>query len=84
MYFNSPVDYLVNLTDEHILSQMRNKNIVIASGQGANEDPGPPPFNWPKYLTRKGIRNWLDIWGADMETPLADMVQNASVFFKEH
>ena len=65
VYFNSPVDYLANLTDESILSQMRNKNIIIASGQGENEDPEASK-KLSHILNTKGIRNWLDIWGPDM------------------
>ena len=65
VYFNSPVDYLSNLTDEKILSHMRNKNIIIACGQGENEDPEASK-RLSHILNTKGIRNWLDLWGHDM------------------
>ncbi len=65
VYFNSPVDYLLNLTDEHVLSHMRNKNIIIASGQGEKEDPDAAR-QLSQILNSKGIGNWLDIWGPDM------------------
>ena len=64
-YFNSPVDFVSNLTDADILSELRNKNIVIASGQGENEDPEASK-DFSVILHSKGINHWLDLWGHDM------------------
>ncbi len=64
-YFNSPVDYLPGLTDESILSSLRNKNIIIASGQGAYEDPGASQ-SLSAILHSKNIPHWFDLWGEDM------------------
>ena len=64
-YFNSPVDYLPGLTDESILSSLRNKNIIIASGQGAYEDPGHLN-SLSDILHSKNIPHWFDLWGEDM------------------
>ncbi|MFO7446182.1 MAG: alpha/beta hydrolase-fold protein [Ignavibacteriaceae bacterium] len=66
IYYNSPVDYLPNLTDESILSDMRNKNIIISSGQGAYEDP-QASTDLSDILHSKNIPHWLDLWGADMD-----------------
>jgi esterase/lipase superfamily enzyme len=64
-YFNSPVDYLPGLIDEKILANMKNKNIIIASGQGAYEDPGASK-QLSDILHSKNITHWLDLWGDDM------------------
>ena len=64
-YFNSPVDYLSGLTDKKILADMKNKSIVIASGQGAYEDPGASR-QLSNLLHSKNIPHWLDLWGDDM------------------
>ncbi len=64
-YFNSPVDYLPNLSDENILEKLRNKNIIIASGLGANENPDSAK-RLSQILHAKEISHWLDLWGYDM------------------
>lgn len=64
-YFNSPVDYLPGLNDESILSEMRYKNIIIACGQGAYEDPSASR-QLSEILHSKNIPHWLDLWGEDM------------------
>jgi esterase/lipase superfamily enzyme len=65
-YFNSPADYIKNLNDDTILTQLRNnKKIIIASGQGAYEDPGASKY-FSDILNGKGIPHWFDLWGGDM------------------
>lgn len=65
-YFNSPVDYLPNLNDEHILSQLRGKHhIYVVSGQGSYESPDASR-NLSNILHAKGIPHELDLWGFDM------------------
>ena len=64
-YFNSPVDYLPNCNDENILNQLRHKSIIIASGQGAYEDPDSSR-RLSDILNAKGISHWLDLWGHDI------------------
>ncbi len=67
VYFNSPVEYLPNATNETYLSQMRNNlGIVIASGQGEYEDPSAS-VRLSNILNSKGIRHWLDLWGYDVK-----------------
>ncbi len=65
-YFNSPIDYLPNLNDENILSEMRYKNIIIASGKGDFEEPGES-IALSNILKSKNINHWLDLWGHDMK-----------------
>lgn len=64
-YFNSPVDYLPNLTDKAILSQFENKQIIISTGQGDYEAPEESK-RLSDILNSKGIKHWLDIWGHDI------------------
>lgn len=63
-YFNSPIDFLPNATDEAYLNNMRNGKIVIASGQGAYEDPSAS-IHLSDILKSKYIPHWLDLWGND-------------------
>ena len=64
-YFNSPVDYLPQWNDEHILNQLRHRSIIIASGQGPYEDPSAAK-RMSDILNSKGIQHWLDLWGNDI------------------
>jgi esterase/lipase superfamily enzyme len=66
VYFNSPVDYMPNLTDEFLLSHLRGKHhIHLVAGQGAHEDPGSSSY-LSHLLWEKGIPNELDLWGHDV------------------
>lgn len=66
VYFNSPVDYLPNLTDENILKTLRGrKHIYIITGQGSYESPDASR-NLSDILNSKGIPHVLDVWGHDI------------------
>ena len=66
VYFNSPIRYLANLTDHHILEQIRRSHhIHLLSGTGAYEDPDAAR-RFAGVLYSKNIRYELDIWGSDM------------------
>jgi len=66
VYFNSPTDFLPNITDEDYLNLMRNNmGIIIASGQGDYEDP-EGAIELSNILHSKGIKHWLDLWGEDI------------------
>ena len=65
-YFNSPADYIPNLTDEAVLSQLRSKtHIYFVSGQGSYEDP-QASRHMAGLLNAKGIPAQLDLWGHDI------------------
>lgn len=65
VYFNSPMHYMPNLTDHHLLEQIRqSRHIHILSGAGAYEDPAASG-KFAKVLYDKGIWYELDIWGPD-------------------
>lgn len=66
VYFNSPVDYLSNLTDQSILTLLRSrKNIYIVTGQGDYENP-EASRHLSNILSVKEIPHELDIWGYDI------------------
>lgn len=66
VYFNSPVHYISNLTDENYLTKLRSANhIYIYAGSGAYEDPEASK-HFSSILFDKGIWNNLEIWGNDI------------------
>ncbi len=65
LYFNNPIDYLPNLNDDYHLSRLRNRSIILYTGQGAFEDP-PRTYHLSDLLHAKGIGHWLDVWGHDV------------------
>ena len=66
VYFNSPLRYVPNLTDDWYLNNIRRSNhIHILSGSGSYEDP-EASRRFAGVLYDKGINYELDIWGSDM------------------
>lgn len=66
VYFNNPVDYLSNLSDDHYLPLLRRADaIVILTGQGAYEAPERSRA-LSDILHARGIPHTLDVWGADV------------------
>lgn len=66
VYFNSPMNYLQNLTDHNILSQIRRSpHIHIVCGSGSYENPDASRA-FSALLHHKGIPHELDVWGHDM------------------
>ncbi len=67
VYYNSPLDYLQNMSDEAYLSLYRQSVIVICSGQGAWEGPMLSDARELKgILETKKVPCWVDIWGYDV------------------
>lgn len=64
-YFNSPVDFISNLNDPGIIENLHSKNIIIACGQGAHENPDASR-KISQILHSKQVPHWLDLWGFDM------------------
>jgi esterase/lipase superfamily enzyme len=64
-YFNSPMDYLPNLSDQSILELLRSKqHIHIATGSGNYEDPSAS-IALGNVLGTKGIPHTVDVWTQD-------------------
>jgi esterase/lipase superfamily enzyme len=67
VYFNTPLAYLPKLDDPWYLDQYRQSKIIVAAGQGAFEDEMLADTRALKQiLDQKGIPNWIDIWGYDV------------------
>jgi esterase/lipase superfamily enzyme len=67
VYFNTPLAYLPKLEDPWYLEQYRQSHIIVAVGQGAFEDEMLADTRALKQiLDQKGIPNWIDIWGYDV------------------
>ncbi|MBX3240664.1 MAG: esterase family protein [Chitinophagaceae bacterium] len=65
VYYNSPIHYIPNLTDEWYLNNIRAGKIIIATGSGAHEDPQANK-RFSGVLAEKNIPHELDIWGEDI------------------
>ena len=65
VYYNSPIHYIPNLTDDWYLSRIRAGKIIIATGSGAHEDP-QANRRFSGVLHDKEIPHELDIWGEDI------------------
>ena len=67
VYFNTPLAYLPKLEDPWYIDQYRQSHIIVAVGQGAFEDEMLADTRALKQiLDQKGIPNWIDIWGYDV------------------
>lgn len=65
VYYNSPCHYLPNLTDHHILEQIRKSNhIIVATGTGPYEAPDAAR-EITGILYNKGINYELSVWGEE-------------------
>lgn len=63
-YFNSPVDYISNLSDSYYLYLLNHCDIHLATGCGPWEDSGPT-YRMHEVLNSRGISHSLDDWGPD-------------------
>jgi len=63
VYYNSPMQYMANLTNHDILEEIRkSSHIHIVTGSGDYEDPGASG-KFAELLYSKDINYELDIWG---------------------
>ncbi len=62
-YFSSPLQFLPGLEGPQ-LDALRERNVVLASGEGAWEDVGES-WNMASVLGAKGIPNRVDNWGPE-------------------
>jgi len=67
VYFNSPLNYLPNLTDAEYLDAYRNRTIVVCVGQGAWEEEAVEDTRQLRNVfTEKAVPAWVDFWGYDV------------------
>ena len=65
VYYNSPIHYIPNLTDHHVLEQIRSSShIHILTGSGEYEAPDAAK-EFAGVLYSKGINYELDVWGTE-------------------
>lgn len=65
VYFNSPIHYMPNLADHHILEQIRSHHhIHLLTGSGDYEDPDACK-RFARVLYDKNIFYELDVWGTE-------------------
>jgi esterase/lipase superfamily enzyme len=61
-YFNNPVDYLANVSDQWVLDHLATCDIHIATGSGPWER-SEESYRFSRVLSSRGIRHHLDDWG---------------------
>lgn len=67
IYFNSPIDYLPGIADEHLLRDIRRLRLIICCGQGAWEDEMLEETRaLGGVLRHKSIPALIDYWGGDV------------------
>lgn len=67
VYYNSPIHYIPNLTDNWFLDKIKaSHHIHIYSGSGEHEDP-EANRRFSQVLWKKGIWHDLEIWGTDIK-----------------
>lgn len=66
VYFNSPIHYVPNLSDQWYLDKIKaSHHIHIHTGSGAYEDPEANK-RFSQVLWDKGIWHELDVWGPEI------------------
>lgn len=64
-YFNSPVHYLPNLTEDYWLTFLESRHhVYLLSGSGEGENP-ENTVHLHNILKNKNIRHFIDIWGKE-------------------
>jgi len=67
VYYNSPLNYLPQLSDPWYLERYRHSNIIVCVGQGAWEEEAVSDTHHLDALFReKSIPAWVDFWGTDV------------------
>ncbi|MCZ6725962.1 MAG: alpha/beta hydrolase-fold protein [Acidobacteria bacterium] len=65
-YFSSPLHYLPGLGDSEQLAQLRQRFVLLATGEGQWEAPAET-WQMAEVLGAKGIPNRVDPWGPDYD-----------------
>jgi esterase/lipase superfamily enzyme len=63
-YYSSPVHYLPKLEDGPQLARLRQRKVLLPTGEGDYEDPGES-WRIANILGSKGVPNRVDLWGKD-------------------
>lgn len=65
-HHQSPIQFVPGLPEGWQLNQLRERFVLLATGQGKNEDP-EESWKVAKALGQKAIPNRVDLWEADWE-----------------
>jgi esterase/lipase superfamily enzyme len=68
-YFNNPMDYVGNLTGDHLAWLQSRLSLLLVCGQGQWEDTTgalPSTRQFGALLTEAKIRHEIDLWGYDV------------------
>ena len=68
-YFNNPLDYVVNLTGDHLEWLREQVSLLLVCGQGQWEDTTGALASTKRFaalLAGQGIKYELDLWGHDV------------------
>lgn len=66
VYYNSPIDYLVNMNDAWFIERYRRNTFIVCVGQGSWEAPHiSATRKLQDIFVSKGINAWFDYWGYD-------------------
>jgi esterase/lipase superfamily enzyme len=65
-YYLSPVHFVPGLSEGHHLTQLRQRFVVLATGQGKYENPGDS-WKVAHALGSRGIPNRVDLWDASWD-----------------
>jgi esterase/lipase superfamily enzyme len=65
-YYSSPLHYLPSLEEGTQLARLRERLILLPTGQGQWEDVGES-WRLANLLGRKGVPNRVDLWGRDRD-----------------
>jgi esterase/lipase superfamily enzyme len=69
VYFNNPMDYVANLSGDHLDWLRRQASLLLVCGQGQWEDTTGALDSTKRFgalLAEKGIPHELDLWGHDV------------------
>jgi len=67
VYYNSPIYYLPNMTDNYYLDLYRQSKIILCCGKGAwEEEMIADAHQMQQVLDSKNIPAWVDFWGNDV------------------
>ena len=65
-YYSSPLHYLPGLEESGQLERLRQRFIILATGEGRWEDP-EESWQLANVLGSRGIPNRVDAWGPDYD-----------------
>ncbi len=68
-YFNNPMDYVANLTGDHLTWLRTRASLLLVCGQGQWEDTTGALDSTRRFaalLAQKGLPHRLDLWGFDV------------------